>query len=90
MPAQTALRLTFSQLHKVLSLAMAPTAPGGALIGVFDAFLGVVAFGGDAARKSSLHLLPEEAFAGVVGEAIAIVALVGLCTLIVRWSRRAA
>jgi putative OPT family oligopeptide transporter len=63
---------------------------GGALIGVFDAFLGVVAFGGDAARKSSLHLLHEEAFAGVTGEAIAIVALVGLCTLIVRWSRRAA
>lgn len=63
---------------------------GGALIGVFDAFLGVVAFGGDAVRKSALHLLPEEAFAGVTGEAIAIVALVGLCTLIVRWSRRAA
>jgi hypothetical protein len=63
---------------------------GGALIGVFDAFLGVVAFGGDAARKSSLHLLHEEAFAGVTGEAIAILALVGLCTLIVRWSRRAA
>ncbi len=63
---------------------------GGALIGVFDAFLGVVAFGGDAARKSSLHLLHEEAFAGVTGEAIAILALVGLCTLIVRWSRKAA
>ena len=63
---------------------------GGALMGVFDAFLGVIAFGGDLQRKSVMHLLPEHSFEGVLGEGIAIVGLVALCVVIVRWARSAA
>jgi len=63
---------------------------GGALMGVFDAFLGVVAFGGDLTRKSALHVLSDHAFEGLVGEGIAIVGLVALCLLLVTWARRAA
>jgi putative OPT family oligopeptide transporter len=63
---------------------------GGALMGVFDAFLGVVAFGGDLQRKAALYLLSDHAFEGVVGEGLALIGLVALCMLIVSWSRRAA
>ena len=63
---------------------------GGALMGVFDAFLGVVAFGGEIERKAGLYLLSNHAFEGVTGEAIALVGLVALCTLVVQWARRAA
>jgi len=63
---------------------------GGALMGVFDAFLGVVAFGGDLQRKATLYLLSDHAFEGLLGEGLALIGLVALCTLIVTWSRRAA
>jgi len=63
---------------------------GGALMGVFDAFLGVVAFGGDLERKASLYLLSDHAFEGMMGEALALVGLVALCLLVVSWSRKAA
>jgi len=63
---------------------------GGALMGVFDAFLGVVAFGGDLERKSALYLLSDHAFEGVVGEGLALVGLFALCLLVVRWARAAA
>jgi putative OPT family oligopeptide transporter len=63
---------------------------GGALMGVFDAFLGVVAFGGDLERKAGLYLLSDHAFEGITGEGIALAGLVALCLLIVFWSRRAA
>jgi putative OPT family oligopeptide transporter len=63
---------------------------GGALMGVFDAFLGVVLFGGDLERKAALYLLSDHAFEGVVGEGIAIAGLIALCVLIVVWARRAA
>jgi putative OPT family oligopeptide transporter len=63
---------------------------GGALMGVFDAFLGVVAFGGDLQRKAALYLLSDHAFEGITGEAIALVGLVALCLIVVQWSRRAA
>ncbi len=63
---------------------------GGALMGVFVAFLGVVAFGGDLERKASLYLLSDHAFEGVVGEGLALVGLFALCLLVVRWARAAA
>ena len=63
---------------------------GGALIGVFNAFLGVVIFDGDAEKIASLHLLPEALWEGVTGEALALVGIIALCTLVVTWSRRAA
>jgi putative OPT family oligopeptide transporter len=63
---------------------------GGALMGVFDAFLGVVLFGGDLDKKASLHLLSEHAFEGVTGEAFALIGVVALCLLVVLWSKRAA
>jgi putative OPT family oligopeptide transporter len=63
---------------------------GGALMGVFDAFLGVVAFGGEVQRKSALYLLSDHAFEGLLGEGIAIAGFVALCLIVVQWSRRAA
>ncbi len=63
---------------------------GGALMGVFDALISVVVFGGDAERKASLYLLSDHAFEGVTGEAIALVGLVALCSFLVLWSKRAA
>jgi putative OPT family oligopeptide transporter len=63
---------------------------GGALMGVFDAFLGVVAFGGDLERKASLHLMSEHAFEGMTGEVFGLIGVVALCLLVVLWSRRAA
>ncbi len=63
---------------------------GGALMGVVDAFLGVVAFGGETERKATLYLLSDHAFEGVSGEAIALIGLVALCWLVVGWARRAA
>jgi putative OPT family oligopeptide transporter len=62
---------------------------GGALMGVFDAFLGVVAFGGEVQRKAALHLLPAHAFEGPLGEGIAIAGIVALGLIVVLWSRRA-
>ncbi|MFH1844426.1 MAG: OPT/YSL family transporter, partial [bacterium] len=62
---------------------------GGALMGVMDALIGVVGFGGDSEAKASLYLLSEHAFDGISGEAIAIVGLVALCTFIVMWAKRA-
>jgi putative OPT family oligopeptide transporter len=63
---------------------------GGALMGVFDAFLGVVVYGGSLERKAALHLLTDHAFEGLAGEGIALLGLVALCLMIVQWSRRAA
>ena len=63
---------------------------GGALMGVFDALLGVVAFGSDATRKASLHVLSDHSFEGLLGEGIAIVGCIALCTFLVQWSRSAA
>jgi len=60
---------------------------GGALWGVVNAALGV-GFGSE--RMSAFHLLSESAFEGPLGEGLAIAALVGLCWLVVAWSRKVA
>jgi putative OPT family oligopeptide transporter len=62
---------------------------GGALMGVIDAALGVLVYGGDLERKAGLHLLGEHAFEGASGEALAMIGLAALCTFLVVWSRRA-
>jgi putative OPT family oligopeptide transporter len=60
---------------------------GGALMGVVNAAAGV-GFGPD--RMGSLHILSDHAFEGPLGESLAIAMLVGLCVLVVTWSKRAA
>jgi len=59
---------------------------GGALMGVFNAIFNVV-FGVD--NMAKLHVLGDHQFEGPLGEGIAIAALVGLCYLLVTWSKRA-
>jgi putative OPT family oligopeptide transporter len=61
---------------------------GGALMGVFDAFLGAVVFGGDLERKGALHVVPDAVFEGVSGEALGMIGLAALCVLVVMWARR--
>ncbi len=63
---------------------------GGALMGVFDAFLNAVVFGGELERKSVLYLLPESTFGGTGGESLALVGIAALCTTIVLWAKRGA
>lgn len=62
---------------------------GGALMGVFDAFLGAVVYRGNLDAKAGLHLLSEHAFEGIPGEWLALIGLVALGTFIVTFSRRA-
>ncbi|MBU8869631.1 MAG: oligopeptide transporter, OPT family [Gemmatimonadales bacterium] len=59
---------------------------GGALMGVINAALGV-GFGMD--TMSKLHILSDHNFEGMVGEGLAVAFLLGLCLLVVGWSRSA-
>ncbi len=59
---------------------------GGALMGVINAALGV-GFGPE--TMSKLHILSDHAFEGMLVEVLAVAFLVGLCRLVVNWSRRA-
>jgi hypothetical protein len=56
-------------------------------MGVVNAAAGV-GFGPD--RMASLHILSEHSVEGPLGEGLAIAMLVGLCVLVVTWSKRAA
>lgn len=60
---------------------------GGALMGVFDAALGVVLFPALDMSKSMLYLRSDESFHGLPGEFAAIVGLVIFCTTVVMWAR---
>ena len=64
---------------------------GGAILGVVDSGVNVLFMqtAGSLEGKSVIHLLSEHAFEGVVGEGIAIVALVLLCAFVVGYARRA-
>jgi putative OPT family oligopeptide transporter len=59
---------------------------GGALMGVLNAIFNV-AFGVE--TMEALHVLTDDQFHGPLGEGIAIVALTGLCLLLVNWAKRA-
>ena len=60
---------------------------GGALMGVLNAAFNVI-FGAE--NMTSVYVLSDHAFHGLVGEGIAIVLLTALCVLVVTWAKRAA
>ena len=64
---------------------------GGAIMGVLDAIANAIIKGvtGSTEAKGMVHILSEQAFEGIPGEAMALVGLVALCTFIVVYSRRA-
>jgi putative OPT family oligopeptide transporter len=64
---------------------------GGAIIGAFDAIASAVIkqVTGSTAAKNSIHLLSDHAFEGIPGEIIGTIVLVGLCIIVVTFSRRA-
>ncbi len=64
---------------------------GGAIMGVFDAIANASIKGitGSTEAKKAIHILGEHAFEGMPGEIAGLVGLVGLCVLIVTWSRKA-
>ena len=64
---------------------------GGAIMGAFDAIASAIIkqTTGSTAGKDVVHLLSDHAFEGMTGEVIGTIALVGLCVLVVVFSRRA-
>jgi putative OPT family oligopeptide transporter len=64
---------------------------GGAIMGAFDAIASAIIkqTTGSTAAKDVVHLLSDHAFEGMTGEVIGTIALVGLCLLVVVFSRRA-
>jgi putative OPT family oligopeptide transporter len=64
---------------------------GGAIMGVLDAIANASIKGitGSTEAKGAIHILSEHAFEGMPGEIAGLVGLIGLCVLIVAWSRRA-
>ena len=63
---------------------------GGALWGVFDAALAAFAFGGDTGAKTeTLGVFSEHFLAGRAGEAVSLLALIGLAAFIIFYARSA-
>jgi hypothetical protein len=64
---------------------------GGAIVGALDAIVNAIikVTTGSTALKDTVHLLSDQAFKGIPGELIAIVALAALCVFVVVFSRRA-
>lgn len=64
---------------------------GGAILGVVDSGINVVFMqtAGSLDGKAVIHLLSPHAFEGLLGEALALAALVALCCFVVGYARRA-